>query len=102
MNCSLGDAYADTGFSFLEKLHSPIFLLHKNGQVKRMNEAGRKLLAVGRVNRDRLATWGESWAGLRAKNPGCDFQRIRSRFKEMKLISRPLAESDYFIVELIR
>lgn len=102
MNCSLGDAFADNGFSFVEKLHSPIFLIHKSGHLKNVNEAGRKLLAIARIDWDKMKQVAGLWTGENQVGGATESRRIKSRYKEMKLIIKPLVSSDYYIAELIR
>jgi hypothetical protein len=102
MKYSMGDSLADYGFSFMEKLHSPIFLLHKNGTVKKINEAGRKLLSVAHITRRQLDALAQTLisAGLCPQQVG--YQRYKTKQKQIKVISKQLGSSDYLLVELTR
>ena len=57
MKYSLGEGLADFGFSFLEKVHEPIFLIKKSGLLVNINEAGRKLMRVGGITRAELESY---------------------------------------------
>lgn len=103
MRYSLGDSLSNYGFSFLEKLHTPIFLLHeKSGTLKKINEAGRKFLSVARIPRQQL----EEVIG-RFTSAGVSPQKVEhfhslSGRKKIKVILKRLESSEYVLVELLR
>ena len=102
MKYGLGETIADYGFPFLEKLHSPIFLLHVNGSIKKINEAGRKLILVGHVTSEQIREISRLILGASFRSNAVDCQRYRTCSKSFKLISKRLGTSDYLLVELIR
>ena len=102
MKYAIGDSLADYGFSFLEKLHSPIFLMHKSGTIKKVNEAGRKLLSVAHISGSELECFIKMIVIPElARNP-IDCQIFPTKRKQLKVISRQLDSSDYLLVELLR
>ena len=102
MRYSMGDTLADNGFSFFEKLHSPIFLIQKNGKVKKVNEAGRKLLSIARLSSDQVARFARDFASGIAHKGQFDHHRVDTCKKHLKVISRQFGSSDYILVEIIR
>lgn len=54
MQCGIGDYLAESGFRFYEKLHEPIFLVNAVGKIIKINNPGRKLLAVAHVTASSL------------------------------------------------
>jgi sensor histidine kinase regulating citrate/malate metabolism len=106
MKYGLGDSLADYGFSFLEKLHSPIFLVHKNGTIKKINEAGRKLLSIAHMTQrqveDRIKSLNITELLAGQQSGTCDCQRVDTGKKFIKVISKRLESSDYVLVELLR
>lgn len=103
MKYSLGESFADYGFSFLEKLHSPIFLIHRTGKLKKVNEAGRKLLSVLRLPKRQLEEFGTSLA-LATMNAATHvgYRRVETPAGGLRLISKHLEHSDYVLVEVVR
>jgi hypothetical protein len=99
---SLGETLADYGFSFFEKLHSPIFLVHRNGTIRKINEAGRKLLFIGNITGQQLDNFAKEvvTSNLRCQQLKCP--RILTAGKHIKLILKQLQASDYLLVELVR
>ena len=103
MRYSLSETLPDYGFSFLERLHSPIFLLHENGTLKKANEAGRKLLHVAHINARQLEGYVKALLSQGVCPPdGVGYRRLSTVGKQIKVISRRLANSDYTLVELRR
>ena len=102
MRYTIGDALADNGFSFLEKLHEPIFLIHKNGALKKMNEAARKLLRVGNVHGPKLTELIHSVLNATIESQHVEYCRVSTSRKQIKLITKQLGLSDYFLVEVCR
>jgi sensor histidine kinase regulating citrate/malate metabolism len=102
MKYGLGDSLADYGFSFLEKLHSPIFLMHKTGTIKKVNEAGRKLLHVAHISRRQFEDLITGLVQSNTDRSEIECQRIETKNKQIKVISKRLESSDYMLVELIR
>lgn len=85
MRCSIVESLGDCGFEFLEKLHHPMFLLHRNGTIKKINEAGRKLVSIGHISKVQLEGFArefiKSWpAGQRTRrNAPMTFDRAAWR-----------------------
>ena len=102
MKYGLGETLADYGFSFLEQLHSPIFLLHINGSVKKINEAGRKLIKVGHVSTDQIRALSQIIIHSPNGNGSGDCLRYNTRNKCIKVISKRLGSSEYLLVEMMR
>ena len=102
MKYGMGDSLADYGFSFLEKLHSPIFLMHKTGTIKKVNEAGRKLLHVAHLSRQQFEDMIMGLIQANAQRGEIECQRIDTRNKQIKVISKRLESSDYMLVEFMR
>ena len=100
MNYTLGETLADYGFAFLEKLHSPIFLLHKNGTIKKVNEAGRKLLCIAHITGRELDKFIAEILSLGLCAQRVEYQRYVTRRKQIKVIFKRLGSSDYLLVEL--
>ena len=98
----LGESLADYGFSFLEKLHVPIFLVHKNGTIKKINEAGRKLLSVAHISARDLDGFAKAIISSSLCPQQVECQRYVTTRKQFKVISKQLGTSDYLLVELIR
>lgn len=101
MRYSLGDSVAEGGFRLFEKIHEPIFLIHKRGRILRMNEAGRKFLFL-----TKLAPWEHSLCNrfqteldrLRT----LPFLRFQIPGSSLQLIGSNLESSDYILVEIKR
>jgi sensor histidine kinase regulating citrate/malate metabolism len=102
MQYALGELLADYGFSFLEQLHNPIFLLNKNGQLKKVNEAGRKLLSVAQVTKEQLDSLAQRMLNSAKVDESVEYLRVNTGCKQLTLVSKHLANSDYFLVEVLR
>ena len=102
MKYPLGDMLADYGFSFLEKLHVPILLVHKSGAVNKINEAGRKLLCVAHITRAELDGFIKTTLIPEMALSPVDCQVFPTKGNQIKMISKQLGTSDYLLVELIR
>lgn len=100
MQGSLGNIVADYGFNFFEKIHKPIFLVDRNGRIKRINEAGRKLLKIAGLKPRDL----EAFSCLEFKklfpNPVDGFRRTFIGTKRRMLIARSFEDCNYILVEL--
>lgn len=102
MKYSVGECLADTGFTFLEKIHEPIFLVHRLRGVARMNEAGRKLLSIAKVPIAELDKFAFSCLqGLfQARQEG--YRRLKVGNSRLHLVARSLKNSDFILVEVKR
>lgn len=104
MRYNLGVNLADFGFGFLEKVHEPIFLVHRLGKIVKMNEAGRKLLRVAK----RSSTEVEKFISERLVAPfrGSEnqngYKRIQLGEKGHQIVARNLPDSDFILVEIVR
>jgi len=101
MKYSLGEGLADCGFSFLEKIHEPIFLIRKPGLLVNINEAGRKLLHVGGITRNDLEAFIKSTFAGQLKNFTGAYRRI-SIGKDLRVIARSFPGSDYVMLEVVK
>jgi hypothetical protein len=101
---SLGINLADFGFGFLEKLHEPIFLVHRLGKIVRMNEAGRKLLRIVRQNSGEVESFINDRLLVLFKNAEAEknYERIPIGNKGHQVVARNLQGSDYILVEVIK
>jgi nitrogen-specific signal transduction histidine kinase len=102
MQYAIGDSLADYGFSFLEQLHNPIFLLNKNGQIKKVNEAGRKLLKVAHVTNHQLDELAQRMLESTKADDHVEYLRVNTGSKQITLVGKHLASSDYVLVEVLR
>ncbi len=102
MKYGLGETLSDYGFAFLEKLHYPIFLVHRNGTVKKINEAGRKLLKVAHLRPEQISEYARAFAQLGQCPAQMEFQRIPTLKKQIKVFSKHIDSSDYVLVEVYR
>ncbi|MBX2995118.1 MAG: hypothetical protein KF681_09855 [Bdellovibrionaceae bacterium] len=101
MRYSLGDSVAEGGFRLFEKIHEPIFLIHKKGRIVRMNEAGRKFLTLTKLS--------QAEHGLCALFQG-ELERLRTLpfvrrclpGSNLMLIGTSYESSDYALVEIKR
>lgn len=100
MQGSLGSILADYGFNFFEKIHEPIFLVDRSGRIKRVNEAGRKLLKISSLTLFDL----EAFSCLQFKklfpDPIDGFKRTYVGVKRRMLIARSFQDCNYILVEL--
>lgn len=100
MRYSLGTNLADFGFSFFEKIHQPIFLLHRLGQVTKMNEAGRKLLRIARLNSIDLEAFARKQLVEMFSSGNRTYKRVQVGRSGLHLIARKLKDSEFILVEV--
>lgn len=101
MRYSIGANLADFGFGFLEKIHEPIFLVNRLGEITKINEAGRKLLYVMRVtiiDAQRFIKHTPKFLNTSTNN----YKRMKIANSNLRLIIRNLIDSDYVLVEVKR
>lgn len=101
MRYSLGQNLADFGFGFFEKIHEPIFLVHRLGKIIKINEAGRKLLAVAKISIQDLDFLTNHVASIFGSRNN-EYQRISLQRNGWNLIARSLKDSDFILVEIKR
>jgi hypothetical protein len=102
MKYSMGDSLADYGFQFYEKLHAPIFLLHRNGTIKKINEAGRKLLSIAHIAGKELDHLAKCLVEVNIRHNHVEYKTYETKRKQFKVISKQLESSDYYLIELVR
>lgn len=103
MKYSIGQNLGDFGFAFLEKIHEPIFLVNRLGKITRINEAGRKLLRIARVNLYELDAFTSSNILSLFKRPSqAGYKRLKLPGTRLQLIIRNLQDSDFMLVEVKR
>lgn len=98
MKYDMGTCLADYGFSFLEKVHEPMFLVNSSGLLLKINEAGRKFLRIAAVNERQIQDFHKSSF---LKGLGRAYQRV-SIGRGLQLIARRFPGSDLALVEVVR
>ena len=101
MKYSLGEGLADFGFSFLEKVHEPIFLIKKSGLLVNINEAGRKLMRVGGITRAELESYIKWKFAAQLTSVKGAFHRV-SIGNDLHVIARSFPNSEYVMVEVVK
>lgn len=91
------------GFSFFENIHEPIYLIHKNGLILKMNKAGRKYLALSKLNNAEIKAIIEKY--LSGTCPILDPKKnelkfVRLLIKNTKVFAKFLEDKDYVLIEL--
>lgn len=102
MKYSVGECLADYGFTFLEKIHEPIFLIHRMGRVTRMNEAARKLLSVAKISFSDLEKISVSHLRSLFTPKQEWYRRLKIGAGHLQLIVRTLRNSEFVLVEVRR
>jgi hypothetical protein len=102
MKYSIGDSLADYGFGFYEKLHEPILLINKIGEVKKINEAGRKLLKIAKLTTSEIEALLINHLYSISELAASKTTLIRSRNRKLHLKTSKLWNSDYFLIEIQR
>jgi hypothetical protein len=104
MRPSIGHCFADYGFSFLEKVHEPIFLINRSGILIKINEAGRKFLRVTHLSQKEMQAFFTNTIVNLFKEIGGGqgaYRRIPIG-KKGHLIARSFNESDLLMIELVK
>src|SRR5579883_1986032 len=101
MRYGLGESLADFGFSFLEKIHEPIFLVDRLGKLVKMNEAGRKFLSVTRRTPSELETFVKSSVVNLFQDIGDSYRRVWLG-KGLHLIARSFTGTDLLLIEVLK
>lgn len=102
MKYGVGECLADYGFTFLEKIHEPIFLIHRLGRVTRMNESARKLISVAKINISELDKIIISQVQALFPSRKENYRRLKIGNGNIHLIARALGNSDFILVEVRR
>ncbi|MBX3022130.1 MAG: hypothetical protein KF799_10690 [Bdellovibrionales bacterium] len=102
MKYSLGTNLADFGFVFLEKIHQPIFLVHKLGKISKINEAGRKLIRISHVSANDLENFVKTNVLALFKSSDDNYKRLKIKKNGLHVIARSLRDSDFILVEVRR
>lgn len=50
MRYSLEETVGEQAFMYLDKVHSPIFMIHRSGHIKKINRAAKKFLCYARIS----------------------------------------------------
>ena len=101
MKYDMGGCLADYGFSFLERVHEPIFLVNSSGALVKINESGRKFLHVAHVNQKEIETLFQSYILHFSKGLKKVYQRIPIG-KGLQLVARHFPGSEMIMVEIVR
>lgn len=102
MRYNLEETLGEQGFSFLENLHSPIFLVHKNGTVRKVNGAGRKLLKIAHLTIQQIEGALQAIVTHQLLGHRAETLRIKTSTQSVKVVSKQVGRSDYILVELVR
>ncbi len=100
MQYSLGESLANTGFTFYEKIHEPIFLVHKVRGISGINEAGRKLLSVTHTSLNDLNALTANYMQKLFQSNSRGYSRLRVQNSPLQLVARTLKGSDFVLVEV--
>ena len=100
MRYGLGECLADFGFTFLEKVHEPIFLVNKLGKLVKVNEAGRKFLLVSRHTASELENFVSTVLVNAVRFKKGRFHRMPIGKKGMQLIARTFVGSEMILIEV--
>lgn len=101
MKYSIGQSLGDFGFAFYEKLHAPIFLINRIGKITKLNEAGRKLLKIAKINIHELDSFATSQIlNLFTRSSREGFKRVKIGKSRVNLIVRNLQDSDFLLIEV--
>lgn len=100
MQYSLGESLANTGFTFYEKIHEPIFLVHRWRGIAGMNEAGRKLLSVTHTSLSDLNSLTTDYMQKLFQSNSRGYGRLRVKNSPLQLVARTLQGSDFVLVEV--
>jgi nitrogen-specific signal transduction histidine kinase len=92
MRYSLEETMGEQAFIYLDKVHSPIFLVDANGMIKRINRAGKKLLSLAHVSVQQIEEY------IRYQSAP---QRV-TRKNRLKIFSTRVALTNYTLIEVIR
>lgn len=95
-----GRVIADYGFNFFEKIHEPIFLMDRQGHIKRLNESARKFLKVTHINLRDLEAFACSQIEKLFPIGTRRLKRIRVGSKNMTVIARNFENSGLLLVEV--
>lgn len=102
MKYSIGDCLGEYGFQFYEKLHAPIFLIHKIGRVIKINEAGRKFLKVAHLTAKEIESNLKSDINDFSELTLKKMTVLRTRNQRLHLTACHLSDCDYILVEIRR
>jgi len=101
MRYNLGEGLADFGFTFLEKIHEPIFLVNRVGKLVKMNEAARKFLKVSQRTPGELESFIKSSVMSLFKGLGESYHRV-SLGHRLHLIARSFESTDLVLIEVTK
>lgn len=102
MQYGFGDCLADTGFNYFEKLHEPIFLIHRLRGVARINESARKLISFSKLSQMKVNELISQHLKDLFAQETAQYKRYRINNSQLFLIIRKLRNSDYLLVEVKR
>jgi hypothetical protein len=101
MQYSMGEGLADYGFNFLEKVHEPIFLVHRSGKLVKMNEAGRKFLKITKLTPVELSLFVKASVIDLFTTNEASIRRVPLG-KGCQLIARSFSGSDHLLLEIVK
>lgn len=100
MKYGIGQSIADFGFNFFEKIHEPIFLVHRLGKIVKINEAGRKFLCVAHLSASELEHFFSTYFKPLFISNNSSVRRIKTSEAGMHLIATAFDDSDFILVEV--
>jgi nitrogen-specific signal transduction histidine kinase len=92
MRYSLEETLGEQAFIYLDKIHSPVVLVHRNGTIKRINRAGKKLLSFAHLSIQQLEDL------LRFQS----VSQILTKKSRLKIFTTEINSTDYRLIEVIR
>ena len=101
MKYTVGQTIADVGFRYFERLHEPIFLVNRSGNLIKMNRAARKFMAISHLNFEMLDGFITSNISNIFKNESLKGSCIRLQKKSLHLLLSVFRECDLILVEVV-
>ena len=92
MRYSLEETIGEQAFIYLDKVHSPIFLVHKSGMIKKINRAGWKLLSLAHISIENIE------AMIRTNK----MPKVQTKKSRLKIFATTISKSDYTLIEIMR
>ncbi len=92
MRYSLEETLGEQAFIFLDKVHSPIFLVHCCGMIKKINRAGWKLLSLAHLSIENIEDL------IR----GGIIPKVQTKKSRLKVFATPVAKTEYTLIEIMR
>lgn len=92
MRYSLEETVGEQAFIYLDKVHSPIFMIHKSGSIKKLNRAAKKFLSYAHISLQQIEDY------IRVSK----IPTITTRKNRLKVFKSSLRHTDYVLIEIVR